>query len=240
MPRFFVSPQSIKKEPISLGLEESHHALSVLRLKKGDLVQVFDGQGKSYDAKIQEIQDREVYVQITGPSTREALKKKITLAFCVIKPDRMDWLVEKACELGSYELIPILSQRSVIQLSKERWEAKVKKWQKIAQETCKQCGLDKVPLIKNITTFKSILSRFGEFDTILIPHLGESKNLIQEMLKESSKSILLLIGPEGDFADAEVRQAVEAGAKEISLGPLVLRSETAALYALSLCHSKAV
>ncbi len=238
MPRFIVSPEEIQKGSVLLSPEESRHALSVLRLRVGAAVDLMDGQGRAVRGIVGAVKEGRVQV-IPNQNLASApfLKVKTTLAVSVIKPERMEWLIEKSSELGVSCIAPILTERSVVQLSRERWQSKILRWRKIAAESCKQCGQALIPLIEEPVPFKKILERLADFDRVLIPtlavHPEESFASSLGLKSKTTLNILGLIGPEGDFTKKEVLAATAAGAKPVSLGALTLRSETAALYFLS-------
>lgn len=239
--RFLIEPPVAGQESVLLNAKETHHAVKVLRLGPGDVVELLDGQGRSYRGIVAGMTKERLLVamdQTMKPSSELGiLPISITLAVSVIKPERMELLIQKACELGVSKLIPLLTERCVVKLSKERWDAKLMRWQRIAAESCKQCGQTRVPEImrpENYETFLSALTKQGAF---FIPTLAVPGNSFYEALKSSpGNQILVLIGPEGDFTKKEVEQAIANGAKAVTLGPLVLRSETAALYTLSVLH----
>ena len=240
MHRFQINPALIKNSSVLLDEKESHHAVSVLCLKAGDAVGLMDGKGQSFHGVVSGIESRRLRVRINNasePSAEELQRPsnlQITIAVSVIKPERMELLIQKACELGVHAIIPVCSDRSIIRLSKERWEEKIRRWRKIALESCKQCGLTVIPEIHEAVDVKSVLSNSGKFDNILIPTLALPTKPLYEALKGSGATRwLVLIGPEGDFTEKEVSLAVSYGAIPVSLGPLVLRTETAVIYLLS-------
>ncbi len=235
MPRFYIEPASAKDGVVLLSKKESHHAFSVLRLKNGDNVELFDGRGNTFLGVIAGFEDERLSVKLgekrLGSSSSPV---QITLAVSVIKPERMELLIQKACELGVFSIAPLISDRCVVKLSRERWESKIKRWQKIALETCKQCGQSTIPQIQAVQDYKAFVAKVDSFDKILIPTLAVLGGILYSELRESKPGTLLaFIGPEGDFTQDEVALAVSHGAKPVSLGSLVLRSETAAIYLLS-------
>jgi 16S rRNA (uracil1498-N3)-methyltransferase len=147
----------------------------------------------------------------------------------------MEWMLEKLCELGAGEWMPVLTERSVVSLSRERWESKLVRWKKIAIESCKQCGQASVPRLSAPVPFKEAMARLRDFDLVLIPTLEGAPRELHSVLQEKrpAKSVLVLIGPEGDFSPKEIKMTVEKGAIPVGLGPRVLRAETAAVFALS-------
>lgn len=231
MRRFIVDPASIKEGLAWLSPRESAHALQVLRLKSGDPVELLDGKGLALQGKVVEIRKGQVGVRVLGQETggTRLPQARITLAVSVIKPERMEQLIEKACELGVEAIVPLRTQRTVVKLSAERWDSKITRFRKIAAEACKQCGLPRIPQISPVADFKPFLDTAGGYDGILLPTLSVRNDILYNVLDTIAPGrILALIGPEGDFSQEEAEWAVAKGARPVSLGPLVLRSETAA------------
>lgn len=241
MPRFQVDPKNILEGHVWLDRKESHHAISVLRLKSGDAVDLIDGMGHSFKGKIAAARDGHLGVRIQpltvaqfSDSEHSLNSLQISVAVSVIKPERMELLIQKSCELGVSSIIPVRSERCIIKLSTERWQEKIKRWRKIATESCKQCGLTVIPQVTEVVDFRGLFSSVKNFDRVLIPTLAVTTVPLYEALIQSNFSkVLVLIGPEGDFTKKEAELAVTNGAVPVSLGPLVLRTETAAMYVLS-------
>ena len=237
MHRFQIDPTLIKNDLVFLDEKESHHAISVLRLKAGDAVCVMDGKGRSFRGVVSGIADGRLRVKLDpfkGSSMEMVQRSQITIAVSVIKPERMELAIQKACELGVHKIIPLHSERCIIKLSKERWEEKIKRWRRIAAESCKQCGLSAVPEITEVRDIKKTLSDPNNYDNILLPTLAVPAQSLYAALTESKGGrILALIGPEGDFTEKEAESAILSGAVPVTLGPLVLRTETAVIYFLS-------
>lgn len=235
MHRFRFDAASVKEGVVQLDREESHHALAVLRLKRGDVVELFDGAGNKFSGVLLGDKKGCVSVALNRAIAAASRTASIVLAISVIKPDRMEWLIEKACELGVSAIQPLLSERSVVRISRERWDAKIARWKKIAAESCKQCGRGVVPEIfelRDYAVFTKNLKK--EYDLILIPTLAAAGSSFKKALGVlQPKKALVFIGPEGDFTPNEVEAARAQGAVPVSLGELVMRSETAAIYALS-------
>jgi len=197
-------------------------------------VDLFDGKGHSFQGVISGFENGRLAVRLERAVSSASLPVEITLAVSVIKPERMDILVQKASELGVRAIVPLLTERSVIKLSQERWESKVKRWRRIALESCKQCGQPLLPQVEGVQDLKTFMRSAAAYDQILIPTLTvPGGTLYNTLLKLEPKKLLVLIGPEGDFTPGEVEAARGYGAIPVSLGPLVLRSETAAVYLLS-------
>ncbi len=219
---------------MELSKEESHHAISVFRLKSGDVVELFDGQGQKFSGVVTGEKNHRLSVMVSQNIASTASSLSITLAQAVIRPERMELMIPKACELGVSVIQPLICERSIVKLSKERWASKLERWRKIALESCKQCGQTRIPVIAEIRLYKEFLQDVKSYDLILIPTLAvPNQPLHQAIAQKKTKNALVLIGPEGDFTPKEVALASQAGAVAVSLGDLVLRSETASLYLLA-------
>jgi 16S rRNA (uracil1498-N3)-methyltransferase len=231
MHRFFLPNL---QQPV-LGAEEAHHALHVLRLKVGDTLNVFDGRGHEAQCLIAEISKDAVRLKTLMQSTTPAVPCRITLAQAIPKKS-MDLIVQKATELGVASIVPLVSDRSVVKLDED--SKRIERWHEIALEACKQCGNNWLPEIQPPRKMREFLNSPGQFDLKLIASLQPDSKLLKAILGEAAKpsSILILIGPEGDFTPAELGLAKSAGCLPLSLGPLVLRADTAAIYALSILH----
>ncbi len=235
MHRFHFQRDALRDGVVELDKKESRHALSVLRLKSGDVVELIDGEGGRFDGVVIGGLEGRLRVQVRETRAAEEQTVSVTLAVSVIKPERMELLIEKACELGVSRIQPMFTERSVVRLSAERWNAKRERWAKIALASCKQCGQARIPTIEAVQDFSRIVSSFKEYDAVLIPALSVPAKSLKAALAQAGpvSKVLALIGPEGDFSQKEAETAIAAGAKPVNLGSLVLRSETAALYVLS-------
>ena len=231
MHRFFLPNL---QQPL-LSTEEAHHALHVLRLKVGDTLNVFDGRGHEAQCSIVEISKDEVRLKTLTQSTTPSLPCRITLAQAIPKKS-MDLIVQKATELGVTSIVPLVSERSVVKLDED--SKRIQRWHEIALDACKQCGNNWLPELQPPRKTREFLNSPGQFDLKLIASLQPDSKLLKAILGETTKpsSILILIGPEGDFTPAELGLAKSAGCLPLSLGPLVLRADTAAIYTLSILH----
>ena len=218
-----------------LSAEEAHHAIHVLRLKVGDTVNVFDGRGHEAQARIAETTRDSVSVTILQHSNTAPLPCRTTLAQAIPKKS-MDLIVQKATELGVVSIVPLVSERSVVKLDED--SRRMDRWREIALEACKQCGNNWLPDIQPPQKARDFLDSPGRFDLKLIASLQPDSKPLKAILGEAAKpsSLLILIGPEGDFTPAELGLAKSAGCLPLSLGPLVLRADTAAIYTLSILH----
>ena len=239
MHRFHISPGSIIEGSVILDKKEGHHALSVLRVEAGEVVELLDGRGGVYQGIVASTEKGRVKVSVREKSSRHPQNgPQITLAVSVIKPERMEYLIEKSCELGVHAVLPLITERTVVRLSPERWRGKIQRWQKIAQESCKQCGQSRTPEIQNVEKFDKVIRTFLAYDLCLIPTLAVPVKPLYQTLSTypKARSIMILIGPEGDFSKNEAQMALSAGAQAVTLGSLVMRSETAVVFSLSVVN----
>ncbi|MDP3789515.1 MAG: 16S rRNA (uracil(1498)-N(3))-methyltransferase [Candidatus Omnitrophota bacterium] len=239
MSRFYVSPESVKGKKIHIGKEESHHIIDVMRLAEGDDVTVFDGTGKEYSGKIESVKNKNVVINVSQVGTGAGKRPvEISLAQALPKKDKMDYIVQKATELGVREIIPVETERTIVRAPKDRVAHKTERWCKIAVEAAKQCGRSDLPDIKEPRRFNALVEDFRRYDGVIMPCLTDRtiplKNAINKL--KDAKKILLMIGPEGDFTPAEITRAEESGALLVSLGGLVLRSDTAAVATLAMLN----
>jgi 16S rRNA (uracil1498-N3)-methyltransferase len=236
MHRFFLS----NLQQPTLGAAEAHHVLHVLRLKVGDTLNVFDGRGHEAQCAIAEISKDTVRLNVLTQSTTPALPCRITLAQAIPKKS-MDLIVQKATELGVATIAPLVSDRTLVKLDDD--SRKMGRWREIALESCKQCGNNWLPEIQPPQKACDFLGALPNAELKLIASLQPDAKPLKTILSvasapghSSTSSVLILIGPEGDFTPAELNLAKSAGCLPLTLGPLVLRAETAAIYALSILN----
>ena len=214
--------------------DEAHHCLQVLRLKVEDTLTAFDGKGREAQCRIAAIDGGRVQLTILQQSTTPALPCRITLAQAIPKRN-MELIVQKATELGAARIVPLVSERTIVQLDED--SQKLERWRAVALESCKQCGNNWLTEITAPQKASRFLADPGTFDLKLIGSLQpDAKPLTMLLPEKKPASVLVLIGPEGDFTPAELGAAKSAGCLPLSLGPLVLRADTAALYTLSILH----
>jgi len=218
-------PEAEKGKEIALTKEQVRH-LKVLRLKEGEKIGIFDGKGHEYEAVYSEkVSDGKMHIE-KAMASQEEPKVKITLAIAVPKGTRIDTLVEKVSELGVTGIVPIITARSVV-LPRE---AKVDRLRRIALEACAQSERSIVPTISGSIKFADLLDTVKEYNHVFICHkTGEPLTKAYD----ACYSILIIVGPEGDFTPAELQDAKEAGCTIVSLGPTILRTETAGIAAVA-------
>mgnify|MGYP000600315290 CR=1 FL=1 len=234
MTRFLISPEDVEGERITIKGREVHHLRDVLRLRRGDRVICFDGEGREYEGVLESLSSAQAEVRIE--KVRELKKEsplRITLAQSLIRSRKMDLVVQKCTELGIFRLIPVRTERSLVRLEGAKCRARQGRWQRKAEEAAKQSGGVKVPMIEEVADFYSLLDRVRDFDLGIIPweEEREAGSLKKALTKGQPRpeNILLLIGPEGGFTLQEVAEAGKAGLLPVSLGPRILRAETAAI-----------
>lgn len=218
---------------------ESHHCVDVMRQKEGETITVFDGKGREWKSVIESIQKKQVRYKKLAESKSQRSSVPVVLAQALTKSKSMDLIIQKATELGVSELLPLQSDRSISQVDDEKADQKVEKWRQIVVESCKQCGQNWLPSVQSPCKVKDFLSGSKRFGVKLIASLQPEARPLKEVLREHvgqpalAKGVVLMIGPEGDFTPAEVNEARNSGFLPVTLGPVILRSETAALFTLS-------
>lgn len=239
MLRFFVEPHQIEEEKHCIHIVGSdvNHIKNVLRMKEGEELWLSDGAGKEYHCTIEACTGEEVLAHILYAQEPDyELPGRIYLFQGLPKGDKMELIIQKAVELGAYEVIPMETKRCVVKLDAKKVEKKVSRWQQIAESAAKQSKRMLVPRVHPVMSYRDALSYAAGLDVFLLPYeLAKGMKDTREILRsiEPGQSIGIFIGPEGGFEEAEVESAVLAGAKPITLGHRILRTETAGLAILS-------
>ncbi len=230
MHRFFVPPQAIVGGTIILSGNQAHHLRTVLRIRTGQTIELFDGTGAVYRTEIQKSTENRVEGRITGKLV-ESVKTDfpLTLAQGILKGKKMDTVLQKATELGVDTLIPVLTRYCQQQKNLDR---RMQRWQRIMLEACKQCGRSVPMQISPVVTLEDL--PVPSFQYPLLCWEREEQAMIRPELFTVPGKVLLLIGPEGGFDRQEVQWADDHGFQAVTLGPLVLRAETAAIAAVGI------
>ncbi|MBE5923190.1 MAG: 16S rRNA (uracil(1498)-N(3))-methyltransferase [Lachnospiraceae bacterium] len=243
MYRFFIDPEQLNNEYISISGDDYNHIRNVLRMKVGENVLLSDGSDREYEASIVEYVndgggDAAVSLKITDVygQSRE-LPAKITLFQGYPKGDKMEQIIQKAVELGAFEVVPVMMNRCVVKLDEKKASKKVERLNTIALSAAKQSKRGIVPEVKPVMSMKEALSYAKELDYVIIPYecaegVEYSKKIISEAVKE--KKIGVFIGPEGGFDTSEIETLSDIGGKIITLGNRILRTETAGMTVLSI------
>ncbi len=242
MYHFYTDKSNISDTQITLKGEDVNHIKNVLRMKPGEEIIICDKEGTDHYCRIAALEKDSVIADILeSGDTKAELQTRIYLFQGLPKKDKMEMIIQKAVELGVYEIIPVMTRRVIVKLDDEKKEAKkLERWQAIAESAAKQSGRGIIPSIHKVMSFKEAISYSNEMEVNLIPYenadssdggMNRSRELIKSL--HGKKSIGVFIGPEGGFEEAEVNAAIEAGYNCISLGKRILRTETAGLTALS-------
>ena len=238
MQRFFVEPHQIdgERHEIHITGSDVNHIVNVLRMKKGEELWISDKE-KEYHCVIENAGEDEVLLHILYVQEPDyELKNRIYLFQGLPKADKMELIIQKAVELGAYEVIPVETRRCVVKLDGKKAAKKVDRWQQIAESAAKQSKRMLIPHVHEVISFKEALKYAESMDIRLIPYelakgMQETKEILAAI--EPGQSIGIFIGPEGGFEEKEVEAAIEGGAKAITLGRRILRTETAGLAILS-------
>ena len=243
MHRFHIPPDRCREPSLRLTDREAHHAIHVLRARRGERVAVLDGAGREFLCEVQDLGRDTVQLAVVHQNFVPPLPCQITLLQAIPKGKLFESIVQKTTELGVARVVPILSERVVAHLDQEESAQKADKWRQIAVEAIKQCGAPWLPQIETPVTPKQFLARKETFELPLIASLQNDRRHPREHFREFQAghgrlpaSVCVWIGPEGDFTPAEMNTIKAEGALPITLGRLVLRSETAAVYCLSILN----
>ena len=235
--RFYIDPAQWDPAHPVLDEAESRHASEVLRLREGGLISVFNGEGDEIHARIFQQGKRSTLLTAESHHHHPAPAVRIWLAQAIPKGKNMDLVLQKATELGAAGIFPLLTERTVVKLDAAEATDKQEKWQRMVIEACKQCGQNHLPTVHLPQSIGSFLRHVPEAGLRLIAALTPEARPLHEILRslpDRPRSALILIGPEGDFTPGEVSEAEAAGCLPLSLGPLILRTETAAMHALGI------
>ena len=224
-----VDPEELKKEVLTLSAEESHHLARVLRVPVGQEITLFDGRGNVADGTIEAVGKSAVEVRISNRWKVPPPAVQIDLIQAIPKPDRWELVMQKAVELGVSNIRPILTQHTEFKPS----EKKMARWQKRVRNAAQQCEVRWLPTLHPLEKLETLLPALGKYDLVLIGSLYDGAKPFREISMAGVGSIALLIGPEGDFSLEEVAAVVAMGAIPVSFGDRILRTETAAIFGLS-------
>jgi len=238
MYQFFVPVENIQGNRILITGDDVNHIKNVLRMKVGEEIAVSNGEdGKEYRCGIEEIGDEIVCSLRFIKEDGVELPSKITLFQGLPKADKMEWIIQKAVELGVYEVVPVSMARSIVKLDDKKQKSKLARWQSIAEAAAKQSKRSIIPQVRPVMTMKQALSYACEMDMLFVPYelaedMGKTRELFDRI--KPGQSIGFFIGPEGGFDETEIALALDNGAQPITLGKRILRTETAGMTVLSI------
>jgi 16S rRNA (uracil1498-N3)-methyltransferase len=243
MHRFHLPPDQCQRDDLTLTGQEAHHAQRVLRLRTQAPVVVLDGAGGEYHGHITALERQSVRIHVDQRRSVPPPACALTLVQAVPKAKIFDAIIQKATELGVHRIVPLLSSRVVVQLDGAQYEHKLAHWRATALEAIKQCGFTWLPQLAPPVTPAEFLDQREQFDLTLFASLRPGARAPRELFEAlrarpdfPPRSVCIWVGPEGDFTPEESDLIQASGAEPITLGPLILRVETAALYCLSFLH----
>jgi 16S rRNA (uracil1498-N3)-methyltransferase len=239
MHRFYLPPEDCRGQWLQLTGREAHHGLHVLRLKRGDRVTVLDGTGHTMQCDVENTAKDSLALAVRQTESTPALPCPFTLLVALPKGKIIEDIIEKSVELGVQRVVPLLTERVVLQLDAAGALAKREKWQQVAVEAIKQCGAAWLPRVEPPQTIQEFLAHGERMELMLVGSLQTERRHPRDWILEFQQqrgrlpqSAGVWIGPEGDFTPAEIQTIESAGAKPVTLGSLTLRVETAAIYGL--------
>jgi 16S rRNA (uracil1498-N3)-methyltransferase len=234
-PRFFITPEQVREPYIAVTGDDLRHIRTVLRKQPGDLLMLLDGRGMEYIVRIATMERSEIDTEIVERRKRELSTVRVTLGQGLPKTDKMDFIVQKATELGVSSLAPLITERTIVKVKDE--EKRGERWRKIAREAAMQSGRPDIPKVETILPFGDYIRTLdpGPLPLLLFPW-EEGTVPIKQVLRQTpgAQNIVVLIGPEGGFSQDEADAAKGKGFHLVSLGPNILRTETAAVAVLSM------
>ena len=235
---FYVENSQIEEDRIKICGADVNHIKNVLRMKVGERLHISDGNNQTYLCEIMDIEPEKVTASIIEVLEKDTeLPSRIYLFQGLPKSDKMELIVQKAVELGVYEIIPVATKRAVVKLDDKKALKKVERWSSISESAAKQSGRVCVPSVHEVLSYKEALCYAEQLDVVLIPYeLAEGLDATREIVSSilPGQSVGIFIGPEGGFEVAEIEAAVAKGVKPITLGKRILRTETAGLTMLSI------
>lgn len=244
MRRFFVPPENVGEKYITIDdKNDLHHMIKVLRLSEGDRLDISDSEIWEYETEIVSLDDDSATLSILDKQKfASEPETKITLFQGIPKQGKMELIVQKAVELGVSGIVPVFTDRTVV-TDKGNFGKKIQRWQKISDEAVKQCKRGIIPQISQAVKMPEAIKAFGDFDLVVFPYENEDGITIKDVLRrensvasdrEKPLKAAVIIGPEGGFSEEEAERIVAGGGKSVSLGKTILRTETAAIAAISM------
>jgi 16S rRNA (uracil1498-N3)-methyltransferase len=238
MHRFYVEQCSDAEKSITIYGEDAHHIRNVLRLRPGEEIVISDGGSRDYICSLSLLENDRVVADIVDICDNSAeLPVRITLFQGMPKADKMELIIQKAVELGAASIVPVMTKRTVVKLEPKKELRKLERFQSIAESAAKQSGRGVIPKVQDFMSFREAVDLAASMDMVLIPYeeargMEYARQVIAEI--KDKKSLGIFIGPEGGFAKEEVEYAIQKGAKCITLGNRILRTETAGMAILSI------
>lgn len=238
MYHFFVKPENISDGCIAIGGSDFNHIKNVIRLDKNEEISIYDGEFHEYICKLNRYEKTEaVFDIIRIKESDNELESKLYLFQGLPKSDKLEMIIQKAVELGAFEIVPVKMHRSIVKYDNKKAKAKLERWQAISESAAKQSGRTIIPQVHEIMDYKEALNYADELDMVIVPYEHEEGiKHTREILDglTPGMTVGIFIGPEGGFEDIEIQEATDKGFHPVSLGRRILRTETAGLCALSI------
>ena len=244
MPKFFIATDQIKDNKIIIQNEDINHIKNVLRAKIGDSIEICDYQtSKNYTCEIEQLEEKNIYCKILKElNSNIETNIKVGIFQGIPKADKMELIIQKSVELGTFDITPVEMKRCVVKLNEKDKIKKIDRWRKISEVAAKQCGRDIIPKVNHIISISELNQKIKEYNLMLVAYENERENTIKHELlnlKENIEpnkeiKIAIVIGPEGGLEEKDVELLKHNGAKIITLGNRILRTETVALNVLSI------
>jgi len=239
MPKFFIDNNQIEDKKITIAGTDVNHIKNVLRLQVEENIEICNKETKqNYLCQITKITENQINCEVVDKlEVTNEPEIEVTIFQGIPKSDKMELIIQKSVELGAYSITPVEMARCVVKLNDKDKTKKIERWQKISEVAAKQCGRDVIPQINEILTIKELSQNINQYDVIIVAYEKEKVNTIKKELKQikqnGMKRIGIVIGPEGGLEEKEVETLKSNGAKVITLGKRILRTETVALNVLS-------
>ena len=240
MPRFFIKENQIQNNKITIIGEDVNHIKNVIRKQIGDTIEICNQDNeKSYKCEIEKIEEKQITTKIIEELKAQESNIKVDIFQGLPKAEKMELIIQKSVELGANAIIPVNMKRCVVKLDSKSEEKKIERWQKISESAAKQCGRNNIPEVKHLVNIKDICNLIKDYDAMIVAYENEKENTLKQELtklknKQKNLKIGIVIGPEGGLEENDVKLLKESGAKIITLGHRILRTETVALNMLSI------
>ncbi len=219
--------------------ERHHYLVHVLRVREGQAVEVFDGRGHAWPARVESATAERVELSLGAPRAESMAGRRVTIVQGLPKGDKLEWVIEKAVELGAHAVLPVECARSVVKLDAQRAAKRVERWRKIAEEAARQSGRSDVPEVQDVIPLSRLATVLEEGTRVLVLDEEERTRRLSEALPDDGQiPVAFVVGPEGGLTREEVARLISEGGVPVSLGALILRTETAALAALSVVRHR--
>jgi len=235
---FYVKNEQINENKAIIAGEDVKHIRDVLRHKVGDNIYICDEEGKKYLTQILSFSKELIELKVLNPLTDTSEPNiKVTLYQGMPKADKLEFIIQKCTELGVSEVVPVMTERVIVKLDEKNINNKLERWNRIALEASKQSGRQKIPEVKKPINLKNLVENIPKYDILLLPYECEKEVTIKSALKnidKNCKNIAILIGPEGGFSEEEVEILSDTNVRKVTLGPRILRTETAGIATLTI------